>query len=355
MPEPTLTRIAHSASLDWPGSVRFTPASRRRRMRPSRAATSPGCTKFSRCLSTCARPRRVPSARCRTRGAAVLVKAFRVSSRCRLFTSNAQDRLSFGVPFTSWDDPDHRALRNRADPKQPFFAVFIGITHEFASFRQPAGRETARHHLAYGGSTYTRIREVREELAACPTTSRQDGQVGEILNTGATGGDTSSFWSDHGDGVPRAKRSLYDSGLRVPLMIRWPKTLGPGSGAAPGSVRDELVSFIDLAPTVLALAGVPIPTHLQGRVLAGPHAAPAPDLVFAARDRMDIEYDMMRSARNELPYIRNFAPEPYAGHIITGTRAPSAGVVPAAGRAQADGARRLVDANANPAEEPTTP
>ena len=68
------------------------------------------------------------------------------------------------------------------------------------------------------------------------------------------------FWSDHGDGVPRAKRSLYDSGLRVPLMIHWPKALG--STVTPGSVRDELVSFIDLAPTVLSLAGVEIPTHL---------------------------------------------------------------------------------------------
>ena len=99
-------------------------------------------------------------------------------------------------------------------------------------------------------------------------------------------------------------------------MIRWPKTLG--ATVTPGSVRDELVSFVDLAPTVLALAGVEIPAHLQGRVLVGPRAAPAPEFVFAARDRMDIEYDMMRSARDaRFLYIRNFAPElPYAGHII---------------------------------------
>jgi len=99
-------------------------------------------------------------------------------------------------------------------------------------------------------------------------------------------------------------------------MIRWPKMLG--STVTPGSVRDELVSFIDLAPTVLALAGVEIPTHLQGRVLVGPRAAPPPEFVFAARDRMDIEYDMMRSARDgRFLYIRNFEPElPYAGHII---------------------------------------
>jgi len=101
-------------------------------------------------------------------------------------------------------------------------------------------------------------------------------------------------------------------------MIRLPKALGASAGAAPGSVRAELVSFIDLAPTVLALAGLEIPAHLQGRVLVGPKAGPAPEFVFGARDRMDIEYDMMRSARDrQFLYIRNFSPElPYAGHII---------------------------------------
>ncbi len=97
-------------------------------------------------------------------------------------------------------------------------------------------------------------------------------------------------------------------------MIRWP-AMTPGIA---NSVSDQLVSMIDLAPTVLALAGVEIPAHLQGRVFIGPKAAPPPEFVFGARDRMDIEYDMMRSARDErFLYIRNFAPElPYAGHII---------------------------------------
>jgi hypothetical protein len=147
-----------------------------------------------------------------------------------------------------------------------------------------------------------------------------DGQVGEILRELETDGLADNtivfYWSDHGDGVPRAKRSLYDSGLRVPLMIRWPPSLAPPF--APGTVRDELVSFVDLAPTVLALAGVEIPSHLQGRVLVGPKAGPPPAYVFAARDRMDQEYDMIRSARDgRFLYIRNMVPElPYAGHII---------------------------------------
>jgi N-sulfoglucosamine sulfohydrolase len=162
---------------------------------------------------------------------------------------------------------------------------------------------------------------VREELARMyDNIADMDAQVGEILRQleedGLAENTIVFYWADHGDGIPRNKRSLYDSGLRVPLMIRLPKTLAADVEA--GSVRDELVSMIDLAPTVLALAGVDAPTHLQGRVLVGPKKGPAPDYVFGARDRMDAEYDMMRSARDSrFLYIRNFnLDQPYAGHII---------------------------------------
>ena len=258
------------------------------------------------------------------------VKAFPEYLRAAgYFTSNrAKTDYQFGVPFTIWDDLGADAhWRNRADPKQPFFSVFnLEITHESRIFPSSPARKGKRLVTNLADLKvppyYPDTPVVREELVRMyDNIADMDGQVGEILkqleDDGLAENTVVFYWSDHGDGVPRAKRSLYDSGLRVPLMIRWPKTLASGSGAAPGSVRDELVSFIDLAPTVLALAGVPIPTHLQGRVLVGPHAAPAPDLVFAARDRMDIEYDMMRSVRDRrFLYIRNFTPElPYAGHI----------------------------------------
>ncbi|HEU4752812.1 MAG TPA: sulfatase-like hydrolase/transferase, partial [Armatimonadota bacterium] len=163
--------------------------------------------------------------------------------------------------------------------------------------------------------------KVREELARFyDDIADMDTQVGEILKRleedGLADNTIVFYWADHGDGLPRAKRSLYDSGLQVPLMIRWPKGLGPAP-FRPGSVNDQLVSFIDLAPTVLALAGVEVPKHMQGRVLVGPKAQPEPRYVFAARDRMDGEYDMMRSARDhQYLYIRNFQPElPYAGYL----------------------------------------
>lgn len=256
------------------------------------------------------------------------VKAFPEYLRATgYFTSNrAKTDYQFGDPFTIWDDLGAGAhWRNRSDPNQPFFSVFnLVVTHESQIFpTSPArkGKPLVTDPAAIVVPPYypdTPL--VRQELARMyDNIADMDGQVAELLQQLAADGLTENtivfYWSDHVDGVPRAKRSLYDSGLRVPLMIRWPKTLAPPWSA--GAVSDQMVSFIDLAPTVLALAGVEVPLHLQGRVLVGSKAAPAPEFVFAARDRMDIEYDMMRSARDaRYLYIRNAAPGlPYAGLI----------------------------------------
>jgi N-sulfoglucosamine sulfohydrolase len=257
------------------------------------------------------------------------VKAFPEYLRAAgYFTSNrAKTDYQFGVPFTIWDDLGPAAhWRNRPDKSQPFFSVFnLEITHESRIFPSSPARKgkpliTDPNELQVP-PYYPDTKLVREELARVyDNIADMDGQVGELLkqleDDGLLENTVVFYWSDHGDGVPRAKRSLYDSGLHVPLMIRWPKGLSPSDIA--GTVSDQLVSFIDLAPTVLSLAGVEIPAHMQGRVLLGPNAGPAPAYVFGARDRMDIEYDMMRSARDQrYLYIRNFAPElPYAGHIV---------------------------------------
>jgi arylsulfatase A-like enzyme len=257
------------------------------------------------------------------------VKAFPEYLRAAgYYTSNrSKTDYQFGDPFTIWDDLGQNAhWRNRIDKTQPFFSVFnLMVSHESQIFPSSPARkgkplvtDPAKIQVP---PYYPDTPLVREELARMyDNVADMDGQVGEILQElerdGLAGNTIVFYWSDHGDGVPRAKRSLYDSGLHVPLMIRWPASLG--STLTPGTVRDDLVSFVDLAPTVLALAGVAIPSHMQGRVLAGPNAGPVPPFVFAARDRMDIEYDMMRSARDErFLYIRNFEPElPYAGLIV---------------------------------------
>ena len=252
------------------------------------------------------------------------VKAFPEYLRAAgYFTSNrAKTDYQFGEPFTIWDDQGPKAhWRNRRDKSQPFFSVFnIGVTHESQIFPSSPARKgkplVTDPAQVPVPPYYPDTPLVREELARVyDNIADMDAQVGQILEQleedGLSQTTTVFYWSDHGDGVPRAKRSLYDSGLHVPLMIR-------GNGLGAGVVSDSLVSFVDLAPTVLALAGVEIPTHMQGRVLVGDKSAPEPGYVFAARDRMDIEYDMMRSARDKrFLYIRNFQTElPYAGHVI---------------------------------------
>ena len=106
-------------------------------------------------------------------------------------------------------------------------------------------------------------------------------------------------------------RSSYDSGLRVPFIVRWPGVVKPDT------VREDLTCFLDLAPTYISLAGGEVPKQMQGRVFLGEKTQPAPPFVFAARDRMDETYDRIRSVRGErYRYVRNYHPElPYFQYI----------------------------------------
>lgn len=241
------------------------------------------------------------------------------------FTTNAaKTDYQFGSPFTIWDELGPNAhWRNRPDPDQPFFSVVnIELTHESRVFPSAnVGRtpvtDPARVVVP---PYYPDTPPVRQELARWyDNIAAMDGRVAEILAQLEADGLAEStivfFWSDHGDGLPRAKRSLYDSGLQTILMVRWPRGMNPAF--TPGGVDESLVSLVDLAPTVLSLAGVPLPTHLHGRVIVGPNAAPQPEYLFAARDRMDVEYDMIRSARDgRYLYVRNMQPElPFVGFI----------------------------------------
>lgn len=112
------------------------------------------------------------------------------------------------------------------------------------------------------------------------------------------------FFGDNGRTIYRGKQWLYDEGLRVPLIARYP------SQFEPGSVNDDLISLVDLAPSSLALAGLPVPEKMQGKVRFGEHAAPPAKYVFASRDLSDQTQDLIRAARDKrYKYIRNYRPE----------------------------------------------
>lgn len=117
------------------------------------------------------------------------------------------------------------------------------------------------------------------------------------------------FWSDHGVGLPRAKRWLYDSGTHIPLVVRIPEKFRTSGQGEPGTVDDQLVSSIDFGPSVMNLAGLEIPEYMQGRPFVGPNPPEPREYVFGARDRMDERYDIIRSVRDKrYRYIRNYEP-----------------------------------------------
>ncbi|RMG75345.1 MAG: DUF229 domain-containing protein, partial [Bacteroidetes bacterium] len=229
-------------------------------------------------------------------------------------TNNAKEDYQFTRPITAWDESSNQAHWRNRNSGQPFFAVFnIGITHEsqvWARADEPWLIDTSAVEVP---PYYPNTPIVRRDLARHYNNIQlMDGRVGEILAELEAEGLLDStiifFFGDHGDGLPRAKRWCYDSGLRVPLLIRWPKALGGGS------VDSSLVSFVDFAPSVLSIAGVPVPGWMQGQAFLGPQRADTPRAyIYAARDRMDPAIDNVRAVRDQrYKYLRNYMPErPY--------------------------------------------
>ncbi len=235
-----------------------------------------------------------------------------------------------------WDENSSRAHwkhRKRAD--QPFFAVFnLAMTHESKVW--PTGweavvrdlPETARQNPAQMEvpPIYPDTAAAREDQARLrDLITVMDQRVGELLRELEDAGESERtivmFWSDHGDGLPRAKRWTYDSGTRVPLLMRIPERFRQQTGVLQSGVKDErLVSLLDLGPTVLELAGVPRPDHMQGSSLLGESQHAGYRWIYGARDRLDERQDLVRSVRSrQYRYVRNLMPwYPALQHVSYG-------------------------------------
>ena len=228
----------------------------------------------------------------------------------------------------SWNESSATAhWRKRPDKVKPFFSVFNLMTsHQSRSMVWPYTRfkEEVQSTLSAGAihdpkkvpvpPYYPDTPLIRRELARfydCVTA--MDIQVGAILKQleedGLAGNTIVFFYSDHGSGMPRHKRALLDSGMHVPLIIRFPKKWQHLAPSKPGTTTDRLVSFVGYAPTVLNLLGQPIPKAMQGEPFLGPNAAKPRRYVYGHRDRVDEVRDLSRSVRDErYLYIRNYMP-----------------------------------------------
>jgi len=228
----------------------------------------------------------------------------------------------------SWNESSPKAHWRGRPAGKPFFAVFNDMTtHQsrmgvwpYEQFRQEVQSHLAPSEIHDPAKApvppyYPDTPVVRRTLArAYDCISVMDQNSGRILREleedGLAEDTIVFFFSDHGAGLPRHKRLLYDSGLQVPLLIRFPEKYRAFAPAPPGSTVGRLVSFVDFAPTVLALAGIPRPAVMQGQVFLGSAAAAPRTHVYGARDRVDEAYDLSRSVRDDRwLYIRNFMPQ----------------------------------------------
>ncbi len=151
--------------------------------------------------------------------------------------------------------------------------------------------------------------------------TKMDAEYGAIIDKLQKAGladDTIVFYySDHGGILTRSKRFVYDSGLRVPLIIRFGKNFQHLAPAAAGSKLDRLVSFVDFAPSLLSMVGGDIPAHMQGEPFLGPKAVAPREYTFGFRGRMDERYDLSYTVRDkQYRYIRNFMPHRIYGQHL---------------------------------------
>lgn len=232
-------------------------------------------------------------------------------------TNNAKEDYQFQAPVTVWDESSTKAhWRNRKEG-QPFFAVFnLTITHESQLWQREQEPLLVDPDDMAIPPYYPDVAEVRHAMARnFSNIKRMDEQAGKIIQQlkqdGLYDETIIFFFSDHGDGLPFVKREVYDRGIRIPLIVRFP------NGDYAGSVDNQLISAIDLAPTVLSLAKVPLPSYLHGKPFLGTPNRSKAKYVFAGRDRMDTEIDRVRTVHDgRFQYVRNFMPQlPSYQHI----------------------------------------
>lgn len=242
-------------------------------------------------------------------------------------TNNAKTDYNFS-PQNRWDENGSQAhWRNRPEGK-PFFSVFnFGITHEGpTNTNDPELTESVEnpHDPAGAGLPpyFPETREFKKIWAHMhDLITVFDQEVGKLVRQLKEDGEYENtvifVFSDHGYGLPRYKRWLYNSGMHVPFVLHVPEKYGERVSNLSGKKVDRMVGFVDFAPSVLSLAGIRPPGMMEGRSFLGEESTPK-QFIYGYRDRADDCYDMSRSVFDgRYIYIRNFMPQlPYIQNAV---------------------------------------
>ena len=247
-------------------------------------------------------------------------------------TNNAKEDYNMPKPEGAWDESSRTAhYENRAEG-QPFFAIFnIGTSHE-SSVHKSIPNDQLRHDPVkmklppYHPDTPDMRHDWAQYYDKIEDMDQQVGALLEELDSAGLADNTIvAYYSDHGGVIARSKRFVYESGTHVPMIWRFPKKYKHLASGNPGERTDRLVSFVDLAPTMLSLTGLEIPDYMQGKAFLGERQAPPRDYVHLFRGRMDERMDKVRAVRDKkFRYIKNYMPHRIYGQYIEYLwRAPS--------------------------------
>ena len=254
-------------------------------------------------------------------------------------TNNYKEDYQFNPPVTAWDESSPYAHWRNREKNQPFYAVFnFTDTHESGLFEPYGFRNIETRHYHAGDTTYTwksgnmteketpihlpkdtkfnippylpDTETVRRDMwKKYNNIAEMDKQLGAVLKQleedGLLENTIIFFYGDHGGPMPRQKRLIYDSGLNTPMIIRFPKKINAGKK------DNQLISFIDFAPTLLSLIGQEPKDYMQGQAFLGnDQVKKQRKYIHAAADRFDESTDAIRAVRDErFKYIRNYFPE----------------------------------------------
>lgn len=224
--------------------------------------------------------------------------------------NNFKCDYQFNAPFTAWDEVSSTVSFRDAPKDKPFFYVWNTLlTHESRIWERKNEPLTVLPEDVIIPSYFPDIPEVRNDIARkYSNIEAMDKKVGELINQleedGLLGNTIIMFWSDHGGNLLRQKRAVGNSGLNVPLIIRYPNKQNAGK------VDDRIVSLMDLGPTVLSLLNIESPVHFDGKAIAGKFEKEPRKYAFGTADRFDESTDMQRSVLDgRYVYIKNFMPE----------------------------------------------
>jgi arylsulfatase A-like enzyme len=236
-------------------------------------------------------------------------------------TNNAKTDYNADIDLAAtWNESSDKAHWRNRPPGTPFFAVFnFFTTHESQMFEVTEGRVRPAHVRV--PAYLPDLPDVRHDISSYYNLmERMDGEVAThlaALESAGLADDTIVFYySDNGGVLPRSKRYCYDEGLRTALIVHFPPKWAHLAPAPAGSTLTAPVSYVDLAPTVLKLAGLEPPAYMQGASLVGTTNTKR-QYVFGMRNRMDERYDMVRTVRDErYRYIRNYSPHRIYGQHV---------------------------------------